>query len=61
MHSYRGFNIIISGCRDMNYPFLAQCYVGKELITKKGTDEKQVIGLMESLIDFTIGMHQLKK
>jgi hypothetical protein len=45
----------------MNYPFLAQCYVGKELITKKGTDEKQVIGLMESLIDFTIGMHQLKK
>lgn len=60
MHTYKGFMIEVSKKNDREYPYLASCYIGKELVTKKGIDREQAIYLIEAIIDFTLSMIKTK-
>jgi len=57
---YKGFRIEVFKNSDREYPFIASCYIGNELVNKKGYDEEQAIKLVEAVINFTLLMIERK-
>ncbi|MFB5758987.1 hypothetical protein [Paenibacillus medicaginis] len=51
---YRGFEIDVVKNNDKEYPFLARCRIGKEIVEKRGYSKEQAISLTKSIIDFTL-------
>lgn len=60
MHMHKGFMIEVSKINDREHPYLASCYIGKELVTNKGINREQAIYLIEAIIDFTLSMIKTK-
>lgn len=53
-------NSIKPNPKNKEYPYIAVARKGLEVIEKRGYDEQQAIDLVESLIDFTLGIQEIK-
>ncbi|HBN28375.1 hypothetical protein [Clostridium tyrobutyricum] len=59
--NYKGYEIQIKpNPKNKEYPYIAVARKGLEVIEKRGYDEQQAIDLVESLIDFTLGIQEIK-
>ncbi|HEY5589027.1 MAG TPA: hypothetical protein VIK86_08735 [Candidatus Paceibacterota bacterium] len=59
---YKGYVIEVKDDpKNKEYPYIGIGRKGIEVIKKRGYDKEQAIGLVQGIIDFTLGVQEINK